>query len=379
MDIENLFDKKLGFGFMRLPLLSGDPADIDYVSVNSMVDEYLANGFKYFETAYPYHNHTSENAIRKCVVERFERDSFLLADKMPFNIRDREWFEIIFNQQLERCGVSYFDFYLLHNLGQDVFQKYERIGGFDFLKKLRDQRKTKFIGFSFHDTPEILDAILCAHPEMDFVQLQINYLDMDSLHVQSEACYKVARRHHKPIIVMEPVKGGSLEDIANEALGLFKELDSKASPASFAIRYAASLEGIMLVLSGMSNIEQIKDNVSYMKTFKPLRNEEYEVIKKVTTIVKRCHNIQCTACRYCIDECVNEIPIPDLFSIFNSMKSSGRNDRTTRSRHKILYERAIYGKGKAGDCIKCGKCEKVCPQHLPIRREIQDIASMFES
>lgn len=379
MKMEELFDKKLGFGFMRLPLLSSDPADIDFNYVNEMVDEYLANGFKYFEAAYPYHNHTSETAIRKCLVERYDRDSFLLADKMPPEIRDKEWFDIIFKRQLENCGVNFFDFYLLHSLKEPVFHKYEKLGGFDYMNKLKDERKAKYIGFSFHDSPEVLDEILCAHPEMDFVQLQINYLDMDSPHIQSEACYQVARNHHKPIIVMEPVKGGGLVDIADEALNLFKDLKSQSSAASFAIRYAASLEGIMLVLSGMSNLDQIQDNITYMKAFKPLRNEEYEVINRVAAIIKQSHDIQCTACNYCIDECVNTISIPELFSIYNSMKSSGRNDRSAGMIHEIRYTTAINGKGKAGDCIKCGKCEKVCPQHLPICEKLEDIANMFEN
>lgn len=364
---------------MRLPLLSSDQADIDYDSVNKMVDEFLAKGFRYFETAYPYHDHMSETAIRRCLVERYDRNSFFLADKMPFNIRDREWFDIIFNHQLERCGVSYFDFYLIHNLGEEVFHKYEKMGGFDYLNRLKEEEKTKFIGFSFHDTPEILDEILYAHPEMDFVQLQINYLDMDSPHIQSEACYNVARNYQKPVIVMEPVKGGSLIDIPEEAINLFKGLNSGLSAASYAIRYAASLKGILVVLSGMSNLEQVQDNVSYMKEFKPLKKEEHEAIEKVTAVIKRGHNIQCTVCRYCIDECANKIPIPDLFSIYNSITSSGRCDRTTGSRHKILYERAVYGKGKAGGCIKCGKCEDACPQHLPIGINLEKIAGMFEN
>lgn len=364
---------------MRLPLLSSDHGDIDYDSVNGMVDVFLSNGFRYFETAYPYHDHMSETAIRRCLVERYDRNSFFLADKMPFNIRDREWFDIIFNQQLERCGVSHFDFYLMHNLGEEVFHKYEKMGGFDYLNRLKEKEKTKFIGFSFHDTPEILDKILCAHPEMDFVQLQINYLDMDSPHIQSEECYRVARKHQKPVIVMEPVKGGSLVDIPEEALNLFEGLNSGASTASYAIRYAASLNGIIMVLSGMSNLEQVQDNVSYMREFKPLANEEHEAIEKVAAVIKQGHNIQCTACRYCTDECVNKIPIPDLFSIYNSIKSSGKCDRTTESRHRILYERAVYGKGKAGDCVKCGKCEEACPQHLPIGKNLEEISGMFEN
>lgn len=379
MGVEELFDKKLGFGFMRLPLLSRDPADIDFDYVNQMVDEFLAGGFKYFETAYPYHNHMSETAIRRCVVERYDRDRFLLADKMPFNIRDREWFDIIFKRQLEACAVNYFDFYLMHNLGKDIRRKYEEIGGFDYLKTVKDEGKAKYIGFSFHDSPEVLDEILCAHPEMEFVQLQINYLDMDSPHIQSEACYRVARNHHKPIIVMEPVKGGALVDIADEALDLFKTLTSEASPASFAIRFSASLEGVMLVLSGMSNIYQVRDNVSYMRAFTPLKSNEYEVINAVAGIIKQSYSIQCTRCRYCIDECPNKIPMPDLFSIYNAIKSSGQSDRTTASRHKILYERAVYSEGKASDCVKCGECEEACPQHLPIREKLEEIAAMFEN
>jgi len=378
MQIDKIIDKKLGFGFMRLPLLSSDPADIDFHSVNKMVDTYLSSGFKYFETALPYHDQMSETAIKRCLVERYQRDQFILADKMPFNIRDKEWFDIIFNKQLKQCGVDYFDFYLLHNLGKDVFHKYEKMGGIDYLYKLKETGKAKHIGFSFHDTPEVLDEILSAHPEMDFVQLQINYLDMDSPHIQSRACYQVARKHHKPIIVMEPVKGGSLVNIPDEALLLFKALNNDASTASFAIRFAASLEGVVLVLSGMSTLTQVEDNVSYMKRFKPLNSKEHDTIQKVTAVIKQSHNIQCTACRYCIDECKNNIPIPDLFSIYNSITSSGQNDRTTESRHKILYERAVYTKGKAGDCVKCGTCEKACPQHLPIVKRLETIANLFE-
>jgi len=369
---------KLGFGFMRLPIIENDPANIDFAYVNGMVDEYIANGFSYFETAYPYHNGMSETAIKKCLVERYDRKSYLLADKMPPEIRDKEWFDIIFKRQLERCGVKSFDFYLLHSLKKPVIAKYEAIGGFDYIKMLKNQGYVKYIGFSFHDTPEVLDAVLNSHPEMDFVQLQINYLDMDSPHIKARACYEVARSYNKPIIVMEPIKGGGLVDIPEEAKLVIKSMKDTTSAASLAIRYAASMKGVMLVLSGMSSKEQVHENVSYMKTFKPLNNEEYEVIEKIILIIKQNYKIQCTACRYCVGDCVSRIPIPELFSIYNSIQSSGRNDRSADMIHKIRYNTAVSGKGKASDCIKCGKCEYTCPQHISVRSYMDDIAKKFE-
>lgn len=372
-DLKEIMQKKLGFGCMRLPLLDGNAENIDEEAFCRMIDSYLAQGFCYFDTAYPYHNGSSEKAVRRCLVERYDRDRFLLATKMPvWLVKESGDYGKIFDEQRERCGVSYFDFYLLHAMSKDRAAEAEQNGGFEFMKQMKAEGKIRHIGFSFHDTAEVLDQILTDHPEMEFVQLQINYYDWDSDNIQSGKCYETAKKHGVPVIVMEPVKGGTLADIAGEPGEVLRRLDEKASFASYAIRFAASLDDVLLVLSGMSDETQLKDNTSYMKEFKPLNEEEQSAVKRVVEELKKLPTIACTKCRYCVEGCPKKIAIPDLFDDYNMTVQFGVNDLTKGS-----YGRHTVEHGKADDCIRCGKCEGQCPQHLEIRNLLEQVAKTF--
>ncbi len=361
--------RKLGFGFLRLPQTDeDDPAAIDYEKVSQMADLFLSQGFCYFDTAYNYHKEFSEIAIREAVVKRHPRDSFLLADKMPAFLVDKtDDFPRFFEEQLERCSVSRFDYYLLHNLGSERYEKMERLGAFSFMASVKEQGMAREIGFSFHDTAPVLDRILTEHPEIDFVQLQLNYLDWESGSIQSRLCYETARKHGKPITVMEPVKGGALARLEPEAEKVFRDYDPEASAASWAIRYAASLEGVRMVLSGMSTLEQVADNTSFMKDFHCLTEEELSRIQKVREMLAASQAIQCTNCRYCMDECPMEINIPGYFSFYNSaMRQANFID--------MLYTRVSHGHGAPWDCVECRSCEGHCPQHLPITQYLKTIS-----
>ncbi len=365
---------KLGFGLMRLPMLDEDNIDIE--QVKKMADAFIAAGGTYFDTAYPYHKGKSEVAFREAVVKRYPRESYTVTDKLPmFSIRKTEEMQPIFDEQLKRCGVDYFDYYWLHALGNDTYNISEQIGAFDFIARKKAEGKVKHIGFSFHDSAEVLDKILTNHPEMEFVQLQINYLDLEDPGVQAGKCYEVATRHGKPIIVMEPVKGGALANVPEEAEDMMKAREPGMSPASWAVRYAASYENVMMVLSGMSNMDQMNDNLSYMKNFTPLSADEKEMVLKCADIIRNSISIKCTACRYCTDGCPKTIAIPDYFKIFNDLKRYGRNQADKAAAD---YAALSAEHGKASDCIKCGKCEAHCPQHLPIREYLADIASVLE-
>ena len=370
--------KKLGFGTMRLPLLNADdPKSIDFEQVARMADAFLERGFAYVDTAYPYHEGYSEEAVRRCFSERYPRDRFLLADKMPvYLVKAPEDYARIFAEQLRRCGVSYFDVYLLHNLGRDRYPEAERLGGFAFLRELKERGLAKNIGFSFHDDAETLDRILSAHPEVDVVQLQINYLDWNSAVAQSGKCYEVASRHGKEIIVMEPVKGGQLANLPEGGAALFQDyygsFDPMPSPASLAIRYAASLENVKMVLSGMSSEAQLFDNTSYMQDFIPLSADEYALTERIERELKRAIRVSCTSCRYCMEVCPKNIAIPDYFGLLNLHAVTGKKTN-------MYYTRFSLNHGKASDCLRCGLCEKNCPQHLPIRSLLEDFAALYEA
>ncbi len=370
MDIRELFAKKLGFGAMRLP--GAAEGSIDDAQVCEMVDTFLQRGFNYFDTAYVYNG--SEEALRRCLTERHSRDSFLLTDKLPpWGNKNWEDYERAFSTSLKRCGVEYFDIVLMHNMGKPTYPKVQKAKGFEYLASLKEQGRARFIGFSFHDTPEYLDSILTEHPEVDVVQLQINYADWESPAVQSRACYEVAAAHGKPVIVMEPVKGGGLANLAERAAEEFSQLEEPASPASYAVRFAASLEDVAIVLSGMSSLEQVLDNTGYMADFKPLDYDERMAVERVRTILAASGEIGCTNCRYCVDGCPKQIPIPNLFSVYNSVRQYGSANFPA-----MMFDRAVSGKGKPSDCVGCGACEEHCPQHLPIRRHLQDVREMFE-
>lgn len=373
-ELANFNEKKLGFGCMRLPVIDGDMECIDDALFCKMVDTFMEQGFTYFDTAYPYHNQKSEGAVKRCVVDRYDRDKFYLADKMPmWNAKEYADYERIFAEQLERCGVEYFDFYLLHALFKDRADEAEKLGAFEFVQKMKAEGKIKHVGFSFHDTADVLDEILTKHPEMEFVQLQINYYDWESENVQSRKCYDVAVKHGVPVIVMEPVKGGTLANLAPEAAAVLDELNPEASYASFAVRYAASLENVFMVLSGMSDFAQLTDNTSYMKEFKPLTAEEQDGIGKVVEELAKLPTIPCTKCRYCVDGCPQKINIPALFQAYNNVIQFGDNAVSRRS-----YKNAIEERGLASSCVACGLCEEQCPQHLEIRSLLKDVTKMFE-
>lgn len=369
--------KKLGFGLMRMPLLEPDkPKSVDKEQVCKMVDTFLERGFTYFDTAYMYHSFKSEKITKEVLVDRHPRDSYTLTTKLPVMfLKCEEDNQRIFDEQLEKCGVDYFDYYLLHNLGVEHYDMAKGFKSFEFVSKLKEQGKVKHIGFSFHDSPELLDEILTAHPEMEFVQIQLNYIDWNNESIQSRKCYEVCRKHNKPVIIMEPIKGGSLVEIPQEAVDVLKEANPDMSIASWAVRFAASHEGIMMVLSGMSSLEQLEDNTSYMSDFKPLSDDEFKVIDKVVDIISKSIAIPCTACQYCVDGCPKNIPIPKYFSLYNADKQALNKNFSTQ---EMYYENTAMTHGKASDCIQCRQCEQSCPQHLPIVDYLKDVATRFE-
>ena len=372
-------EKKLGFGLMRLPL--NDPnnaADVDVEQVKKMVDLFMERGFTYFDTAWMYNGFASENVAKEALTSRYPRESFTLATKLhagffnSFEDRDK-----IFNQQLEKTGAGYFDYYLLHGIEESMLGKYEEFDCFNWLLEKKKQGLVRHAGFSYHDTPELLDQILTKHPEMEFVQLQINYLDWESKWIQSKKCYEVAEKHGKPVIVMEPVKGGTLASLPSEAAALFNESNPEASAASWAIRFAASLPNVMVVLSGMSTLEQLDNNTSYMEDFVPLNEEEKALCHKAADIINGQITIPCTACHYCTEGCPMHICIPEYFSLYNedmreNLEVKGWTINFTN------YEKLTEKNGKASECIGCGQCEGVCPQHLTIIDFLKDVAAHYE-
>ena len=362
--------KNFGFGCMRLPM-NGDQVDI--AETTRMVDEFLAQGFNYFDTAHGYIGGKSELALKECLTSRYPREAYSLTDKLTDSYFKTEAdIRPFFESQLEACGVDYFDFYLMHAQNADNFKKFKACRAYETAFSLKAEGRIRHVGLSFHDRAEVLDQILTEYPQIEVVQIQFNYLDYDDIAVQSRKCYEVCRKHGKPVLVMEPVKGGSLVNLPEEAKKVLDDLHG-GSPASYAIRFAAGFPGMMMVLSGMSDLEQMKDNLSYMRDFKPLNETELAAVNKVQKIFHKMNMIPCTACRYCVEGCPKQISIPDLFAIMNIKQL--HHDWNA----DYYYEEVHTAPGRrASDCLKCGKCEKICPQHLPIRKLLEEIAKEFD-
>ena len=372
--------QKLGFGMMRLPMPNPkEQSKIDLQQVSAMVDAFLERGYTYFDTAYMYHSGESEHAVRDTLVNRHPRNAFTLADKMPlFQFKPEDGPEkqaAVFDEQLEKCGVDYFDYYLLHSLDATSYETAKRLDTFGFLQQKKAEGKIRCLGFSFHDNAGVLDRILTDHPEAEFVQIQLNYLDWEDERVQSRKCYETIRRHGKQVVVMEPVKGGKLAQLPEEAAALLKNAHPDWSPASWALRFAAGLDGVMVVLSGMSNQAQLDDNTSFMQSPAPLQPQDVALLEKAAEIISAVPAIACTACRYCVDGCPRNIPIPDYFAMYNASQSDLRQGLKPDS---SPYQTLASTAGKASACIACQQCEQSCPQHLPIIDWLKRVAKLFE-
>lgn len=364
--------KKLGFGCMRLPRVGGADGKVDQNLFNRMVDRFLEEGFNYFDTAHGYLGGQSELLVREGLVKRYPRDAYILTDKLTDEFFHSEAdIRPLFQKQLENTGVEYFDYYLMHALTAKYYQKYTACNAFQVAAQLKKEGKIRHLGISFHDSPAVLEQILAEHPEIEVVQIQFNYLDYDNPTVESYGVYQVCRKFNKPVIVMEPVKGGRLAGLPDQAAKVLEDLHN-GSAASYAIRYAASFEGVFMVLSGMSNLEQMEENMGFMKEFQPLNEAEFDAVGQVREILKHLNMIPCTACQYCVDGCPKHIAIPDLFACINDHRMyKGWNGNAQ-------YGFRTAGRGRASECIGCGQCERVCPQHLPIIQLMKDVADTFE-
>ncbi len=362
--------KNFGFGYMRLPMKDGA---VDIEQTCQMVDTFLDAGFNYFDTAHGYLQGESEKAIKSCLSSRHPRSSYILTNKLTMAFfKKEEDIRPLFESQLEACGVDYFDFYLMHSQSAEIFKHFKACHAYETAFALKAEGKVRHVGISFHDKAEVLEQILTEYPQIEVVQIQFNYADYDDPAVQSRKCYEVCRKFGKPVIVMEPVKGGNLVNLPEEAKAVLDALHG-GSPASYAIRFAAGFPGIMMVLSGMSSLEQMQDNISFMQNFQPLNEVELAAVNRVQEIFHSMHLIPCTACRYCVDGCPQHIAIPNLFATMNTKQIY--HDWNA----DYYYNNVHTAPGsRASDCLGCGKCEAVCPQHLPIRQLLKDVAKEFE-
>ena len=365
----NEVKKRFGFGCMRLPMIG---EEIDKEQFKQMVDLFIESGFNYFDTAHGYIYGKSELAIKECLTSRYPRDKYVLTDKLTENFfNSEEDIERVFNDQLQACGVDYFDFYLMHAQNRNNFLHFKKYHAYEHALEFLKQGRIRHLGISFHDTADVLDQILTEYPQIEVVQIQYNYLDYDNDNIQSKLCYEVCVKHDKRVIVMEPIRGGGLINLPQKPAQMLK--NKGISPANLALRFAASPKNMFMVLSGMSNMEQMEDNVSYMKEFKPLNVAEFQTLDKIREMLHSKNEIPCTSCKYCVDGCPKHISIPDLFSCYNAKIHfhDWNADYYYNNVHTVNH-------GKASDCIKCGKCENICPQHLPIRQLLVEVAKEFD-
>lgn len=361
--------KNFGFGCMRMQMV-GD--EVDHVEFARMIDSFMEAGFNYFDTAHVYINGKSETALKACLTSRYPRESYVLTNKLsPSNFNSNEEIRPLLDLQLEACGVEYFDFWLMHAMNTELFEKYKRCRAFETALELKKEGKIKHLGISFHDKAEVLRQILTEYPQIEAVQIQFNYADFEDENIESRKCYEVCREFDKPIIVMEPVKGGALVNLPKEADEVLKNLKG-GSNASYAIRFATGFEGVFMVLSGMGNMAMMQDNLSFMTDFKPLGERELEAIDKVCQILKKQETIPCTECRYCVDGCPVSIPIPEVFVLYN-----GKKQLKEKSSQED-YIRITKGRGRASECIGCKACEATCPQHLEISSLLKSVKAEFE-
>ena len=364
---------KLGFGLMRLPKTKD--GKIDLGQTKQMVERFMEAGLTYFDTAYVYDDGDSERAAKAALVDRYPRESFTLATKLCawMGAHDEKSAKQQFYTSLERTGAGYFDYYLLHALQAGNYKTYDKYHIWDFVKEQKEKGLIKHWGFSFHATPDILDQLLTDHPDAEFVQLQLNYADWENPDVTARENYEVARKHGKSIVVMEPVKGGALANPPTKVQEIFRQADPKASFASWAIRYAASLDGIITVLSGMSNLEQMEDNLSYMKDFRPLNAHEQQAIRKAQEAINGVKSIPCTACHYCTGGCPKQIPIPEIFAARNRQLVWGQLQEG-----QAAYDQLAAKGNVASDCIGCGQCERACPQQIKVIQRLKECAAALE-
>jgi predicted aldo/keto reductase-like oxidoreductase len=373
MNMTDIFDgiKKLGFGMMRLPMLQDGSVDIE--SVSKMFDYFIGHGFSYFDTAYVYADGKLEEAVRETLVKRYPRENWQLATKLPiWLVSETRDMEKMFETQLERTGAGYFDFYLLHAQDAQSNERCKKLGAWEFMKQKKEAGLIRHIGFSFHDKAEVLDKILIEHPEAEFVQLQINYIDWEDGAVESRLCYETALKHGKPVVVMEPIKGGSLLRVKPEILEIFRQANHLSKPASWALRFVSSLPGVKLILSGMNDMSQVIENCETLESFKPLDDRERETISRVVAEIKKIPEIPCTRCNYCVETCPRKVPIPQGIGALNLYRIYNNYDEAAH-----IYGGGLRDGSSASDCIECGACQERCPQHLPIIEIMKEVVSAF--